>query len=164
MTQPSMTHGIVVVERTFPAEPARVFATYANVASRSIWGVGSPDDVIVYDAADLRTGGSDSYRCGSGDSLTFSGTIDYYDIVEDTRIVYVETVTESSLLSVSLVTWELLADGCSTRLVVTDQVASYVGSDMIDGTRHGTQAALGFLADWLAKPSAHSDDHETHVR
>ena len=64
MSQPSVTHGTIVVERVYPATPDRVFGAYADVAARSTWGVPSTDDALVYSESDFRVGGRDLYRCG----------------------------------------------------------------------------------------------------
>ena len=67
----------------------------------------------------------------------------------DRRIVYTESVSDVSLLSVALVTWEVIPDGEVSRLIVTDQVASFVGPDMLEGPQSGTAAALDLLGAWL---------------
>jgi uncharacterized protein YndB with AHSA1/START domain len=102
---------------------------------------------VVYSSADFRVEGEDIFRCGSADDLRFAGVVRYLDILDGQRIVYSEVIaTSEARLSVSLVTWELSADGSGTRLVVTDQVTSFVGREMIDGSRSGMNGALDNLA------------------
>ena len=85
-------------------------------------------------------------RCGARDDLRYSVTARYEDIVQNSRIVFVETVsTEGKLLSVSLITWELSPVENGTRVVVTDQLTALDGADMASGTRFGMNAALDNL-------------------
>ena len=53
-------------------------------------------------------------------------------------------------MSVSQVTWQLTGEGDGTWLVVTDQIVSLVGDEMIAGSRAGMTGALDNLATWLA--------------
>ncbi len=142
----SVTHDTFVLERVFDAPADRVFAAYADVELRAQWGVPSDDEVIVYAEASFRVGGVDRYRCGPKSDPKYEGTVHYQDIVPSQRIVYAERVASGSAsLSASLVTMDLVPDGARTRLVLTDQIASFVGADMIDGAKRGTAAALDNL-------------------
>lgn len=58
-------------------------------------------------------------------------------------------VSDVSLQSVALVTWEVIPASEGSRPIVTDQVASFVGPDMLEGTQAGTAAALDLLGAWL---------------
>lgn len=144
-------HATLVFERIYDASPARVFAAYADVDARAAWGAPSDTAAIVYTHAEFRVGGRDAYRCGGRDDLRYAGEVAYVDIIPDRRIVFSETIrADHALLSAALITWELDADGAGTRLLVTDQVASMVGDEMVIGTRQGTTAALDHLRAWLA--------------
>jgi uncharacterized protein YndB with AHSA1/START domain len=150
-TNRGVTHETLTFERTYRVPPQRVFAAYADVAARARWGTPSDTAAIVYSAADFSVGGQDAYRCGAKDDLRFRGITRYEDIVENQRIVYVESVsTQGKLLAVSLITWELLPHEQGTRLIVTDQLTALDGSDMSAGTRFGMNAALDNLARELA--------------
>mgnify|MGYP001140740641 CR=1 FL=1 len=48
-------------------------------------------------------------------------------------------------------TWEIVPDQTASRLVVTDQIASFVGDDMIAGSRVGMNAALDNLVALLER-------------
>ena len=43
MTERSVTHGTFVIERTYPASPARVFAAFADPAIKDRW-FGGPEE------------------------------------------------------------------------------------------------------------------------
>jgi len=147
---PAVKHETLVFERRLRASPSAVFAAYADVDARARWSAPSDTAAVVYAASDFRVDGVDRFRCGSKTDLQFEGTVRYADVVENERIVYSEVIaTKDMRLAVSLVTWELFPDGTGSRLVVTDQVASFVGDDMIAGSRMGMNAALDNLVTLL---------------
>lgn len=148
----SVAHETLVFERRLRTSPEAVFAVYADVSVRARWSAPSPTAAVVYSADDFRIDGEDVFRCGSADDLRFAGVVRYLDILDGQRIVYSEVIaTSEARLSVSLVTWELSGDGADTRLVVTDQVASFVGREMIDGSRSGMNGALDNLVALIEK-------------
>ncbi len=142
----SVAHETLLFERRLRASPEAVFTAYADVALRARWSAPSPSVAVVYAANDFRIDGVDAFRCGSAEDLRFAGVVRYLDILEGRRIVYSEVISASeSRLSVSLVTWALCADGAGTQLHVTDHVVSFVGREMIDGSRSGMNGALDNL-------------------
>jgi uncharacterized protein YndB with AHSA1/START domain len=146
----SVAHETLVFERRARASPEAVFAAYVDVGVRARWSAPSPTAAVVYSAADFRVDGVDSFRCGSADDLRFAGVVRYLDIIDGQRIVYSEVITSSGTrLSVSLVTWEFCPEGSGTRLVVTDQVTSFVGQGMIDGSRSGMSGAIDNLVAFV---------------
>jgi len=52
-------------------------------------------------------------------------------------------------LATSLVTWEFDLASQGTRVVVTNQAMTFVGQDMLTGTRNGHRIALQQLAAFL---------------
>jgi uncharacterized protein YndB with AHSA1/START domain len=64
----------------------------------------------------------------------------YHDIVEDERIVLVyDLFHNGDMLSVSLLTVELRAEGDKTRLIHTEQGSYLTGGDeAVKGREHGT--------------------------
>jgi uncharacterized protein YndB with AHSA1/START domain len=155
MTEPSVTHATIVLERVYDASPARVFQALADPQARARWGTPSKNVDLVYDKTDFRVGGLDVSRCGPRGSLIYRVETRYVDIEPEQRIVSTEVVCEGwSRLSVSLITVELHPEGASTRLVLTDQIAAFGGKDMIAGSQAGFNAALDNLAVELASQSA----------
>lgn len=153
----SVAHETLVFERRLRASPDAVFAAYADVDARARWSAPSATAAVVYSSADFRVDGTDAFRCGRSDDLRFAGVVRYVDIRDGRRIVYCEVIaTSDAPLSASLVTWELSADGSGTRLVVTDQVTSFVGMDMIDGSRSGMNGALDNLVAFTDRESPQS--------
>ncbi len=67
----------------------------------------------------------------------------------------VERVTTGDRpLSVSLITWERLAESGGTKLVLGKQLVSFVGAEMVEGSKSGTVMALDNLGALLARGSA----------
>jgi uncharacterized protein YndB with AHSA1/START domain len=147
MTERSVTHATFVVERTFAAAPARVFAAFATVEGKSRW-FGAMDGWELLDREfDFRPGGRERLkgRWASGTVSDFEAH--YYDVVPDERIVYAyEMHIDDARISVSLATVEFKPAGSGTRLVVTEQGAFLDGYDDAGRREHGT----GFLLDALA--------------
>ncbi|QPC90486.1 SRPBCC family protein [Mesorhizobium sp. INR15] len=157
MTDPSVTHATIVLERIYEASPARVFQALADPQARARWGTPSKNIDLVYDQADFRVAGLDISRCGPRGNLVYQVETRYMDIEPEQRIVSTEVVREGgNRLSVSLITVELQAVGSSTRLVLTDQIAAFGGKDMIAGSEAGFSAALTNLAAEFASETAKS--------
>jgi uncharacterized protein YndB with AHSA1/START domain len=137
-------------ERRFRSAPEVVFAAYADVGVRSGWAAPTETAAIAYTAADFCVDGVDAFRCGEADDLRFTGIVRYLDILHGQRIVYSEVIsTAEQRLCASVVTWELSADGLGTRLALAVQVTSFVGEEMIDGSRNGMNGALDRLVEMV---------------
>jgi uncharacterized protein YndB with AHSA1/START domain len=139
-------HATLIFERDIPAPVAQVFASFADPVARSAWGAPSDTAVVIYDEADFREGGQDSFRCGSKADPNIHGTTRYLDIVTHRRVVSSETIEmDGRRLCASLTTLEFAADGETTRLTNTTQLASFIGDDMVRGHETGTNASLDNL-------------------
>jgi len=137
----------VVLERTYRASPARVFAAWRDVEARKRWSVPSPDVIIVYDKADFRVGGFDDSRCGSPGDLRFRAFVLYLEITQDRRIIFAEHVTEAGIArAASLITVDLEQKGADTLLTLTMQISSIDGPEMLQGYRDGWTPTLENLA------------------
>ncbi|MEO1716189.1 MAG: SRPBCC domain-containing protein [Planctomycetota bacterium] len=143
--QTPTTHRQFIIERTIPCEPPDIFNAYRDVTLRSSWGVPA-GEVMLYERSDFSVGGEDHYRCGPKGDPRFVVKVQYQDIVENSRIVYVERASlDGTALFAALVTIELEPSAGQARLVLTDQMASFVGSEMIEGAERGTAAAIDNL-------------------
>jgi uncharacterized protein YndB with AHSA1/START domain len=139
-------HATLIFERNIPASIEQVFAAFADPAARSEWGAPSDTAVVIYDEADFREGGQDRFRCGSKANPNIHGMTRYLDIVPNRRVVSSETIEMGGKrLCASLTTLEFAADGETTRLTNTTQVASFIGDDMVRGHETGTNASLDNL-------------------
>lgn len=155
LAKPPVNHATIVVERSYAASPARLFAAFADPAARMRWGVPTKNVELVYDAADFRVGGLDISRCGPRGKLIYQAEARYHDIIPGQRIVYTEVVRQGEFpLSFALITVDFEAAAGGSRLVLTDQVAAYGGASMVDGHRAGLEGALDNLTMELEREVA----------
>jgi len=141
----SVTHATFVVERTYPATPARVFQAFADPKAKALW-FGGPEEWNGRGEMDFRVGGKewDEGDIPDGPTTRFDAT--YYDIVENERIVYCyEMHLDGNKISVSVSTIELIPAGSGTRLVLTEQGAYLDGYDDAGAREHGTNELMDAL-------------------
>ncbi|MDP3739908.1 MAG: SRPBCC family protein [Hyphomonadaceae bacterium] len=147
LMKPSVVHETVVLERTYKASPARVFAAWESVEARLRWSKPYPDTGLAYDAHDFRVGGKDILRCGPADDLRFHAEVYYLDIVPGKRLIFSERINEAGKpMATALLTVEFRAKGQDTHQLVTMQIAALDGSDMVEGYKQGWEPTLDNLA------------------
>ncbi|NOU26732.1 MAG: polyketide cyclase [Polyangiaceae bacterium] len=152
MTIRSAHHATFVVDRTFPASPARVFAAFSDPVAKAKWFEGPPDWTPIGRSMDFRVGGKEHSSGRSPDGLEFGFDCTYYDIVPEKRIVYAyEMYMNNARISVSVATIELTATSEGTRMVVTEQGAYLDGKDTPAQREAGTHALFDKLAASLAR-------------
>jgi uncharacterized protein YndB with AHSA1/START domain len=98
----SVRHATFVVERTYDASPARLFAAWADPAAKARWFAG-PDEWGTADSElDFRVGRREINRGGpkGGPVHPFDGR--YQDIVPDQRIVFTYDISSTRRGSRSL--------------------------------------------------------------
>jgi uncharacterized protein YndB with AHSA1/START domain len=148
MTSQGLKHATLVFERVCAAPVERVFAAFANPAERANWGAPSESAAFVYDEVDFREGGIDVFRCGDKSNPQYRGVTRYYDIVPNQRIVSREVVERQGtklLITMSTTTFE--PEGAGTKVVVTAQLTSLAGDDMLNGAKFGHTASLDNLVE-----------------
>jgi uncharacterized protein YndB with AHSA1/START domain len=151
MTERSVTHATFVIERTYEASPARVFAACADRDAKARWFVG-PDDWESSDfTLDFRVGGTEHSSGGPAGGPTYSYDAEFQDIVPDERIVTTYDMhMDDAKISVSVATIEFTPAGAGTRLVYTEQGAFLDGHDTPAQREHGTAELLDALGASLA--------------
>jgi uncharacterized protein YndB with AHSA1/START domain len=143
----TLAHATIVMERTYGASPARVFAAWADVEARKRWSAPADNIRIEYETVDFREGGRDVSRCIEPGNADYVATVNYLDIRKEERIVFAEDVTHGAKrVSAALISMELTPKGPSTHLALTMQIASFDGSEMEEGYQFGWSAALDNLA------------------
>lgn len=143
----SMLHETLVLERTYNASPARVFAAWQSVEARLRWSIPFPETDAAYDQAEFRVGGLDIMRCGPRNDMRFLAQVRYLEILPEVRIVMAESVAENGKIrAASLVTVEFELEDKATRQTVTMQVLEMDGPGMLEGYKVGWPAALDNLA------------------
>ena len=160
MTERSVTHATFVVERTYTASPARVFAAFADPAIKQRW-FASPDELGAAEHdIDFRVGGREINRGGPPDGPLYTYAAMYQDIIPDQRIVSTyEMLMAETRISVSLATVELIPAGSGTRLVYTEQGAFLDGHDTPAQREHGTRELLEALGTVVERQAAPEPTH-----
>jgi uncharacterized protein YndB with AHSA1/START domain len=156
MTERCVSHGTFVVERRYPAHPAKVFEAWADGAAKEIW-MDDPDyksDGSSYEL-DFRVGGHERFGGLAPEGTPYSYDARYYDIVPDYRIVYCyEMYAADDRMSVSLATVEIVPDQDGTKLTYTEQYAFLDGIDKPADREEGVAWMLDNLGTYLA---SHAD-------
>ena len=151
MTERNDTHSSFVIERSYDAPPARVWAAWATEEAKQKWfGGGEENWTQLERAFDFRVGGRERAvgRWNSGTVSDFAAL--YWDIIPEQRIVYTyEMHIDGTKISVSLATVELRPEGDGTRLKVTESGAFLDGYDDAGSREHGTGWLLDLLGESL---------------
>jgi uncharacterized protein YndB with AHSA1/START domain len=146
MTERSVTHATFVVERTYGASRARVFAAWSQPDAKARWFGGSGDEYEL----DFRIGGREFSRGGPQGGPVYTFEARYQDIVPDERIVYAYDMhLDDARISVSLATVELKPAGEGTRLIFTEQGAFLDGLDTPEQREQGTGGLFDALGEEL---------------
>ena len=149
MSDRPVTHATFVVERTYPAAPARVFAAFASIEAKRRWT--ACHDNQVWHELDFRVGGRERSQGGPPGGPMYRVDARYHDIVADRRIVYAyEMHRDDTRISVSVVTVELTPAGRGTALRFTEQAAFLDGRDTPAQREGGTAHVLERLGELLA--------------
>jgi uncharacterized protein YndB with AHSA1/START domain len=152
----TVVHDTFVIDRSYPASPARVFTAFADPATKKEWWGDEDIEKNAPHVIDFRVGGRESMAGdvpGGGASFTYDAV--YQDIVENSRIVYsYEMTMDGRRISVSVATLEFLAQDDGTRLVLTEQGAYLDGLDTSAQREEGTRGLLDALASYLEKESS----------
>jgi uncharacterized protein YndB with AHSA1/START domain len=157
MQKRSVTHATFVLERTYDASPAQVFAAWADPAAKARWFMGpegwGPDELEL----DFRVGGREVSRGGPPGGPVHTYDARYHDIVPDERIIYAYDMhLDDVRISVSLATVELKPAGAGTRLIFTEQGAFLDGYDDAGQREQGTAELLDALGESLRRQSANA--------
>ncbi|EFH83673.1 SRPBCC family protein [Ktedonobacter racemifer] len=138
MNERSVQHTTFVIERTYGASPARVFAAWANPEAKAQWFPKA-------DEFDFRVGGREFNR-GTHEGVTYTYDAHYQDIVPDQRIAYTYIMDrDETRISVSVTTVEFQKSATGTRLIYTEQGAFFDGEDKPEYREQGTKSFLDAL-------------------
>jgi uncharacterized protein YndB with AHSA1/START domain len=153
-TERSTEHATFVIERTYDATPARVFAAWADPAAKARWfGPGSA--AAEGYALDFAVGGRERLEVPTPDGAVYRYDARYQEIVQDRRIVYAYTMDrDDTRISVSVATVEVESAGAGTRLTFTEQAAYLDGADTPAAREHGTRELLEKLDGALVGAAA----------
>jgi uncharacterized protein YndB with AHSA1/START domain len=143
----TIAHATIVMDRTYNASPARVFAAWADLEARKRWSAPTENIRIEYEESDFREGGRDVSRCIEPGNEDYIAAVTYIDIKRDQRIAFVEDVVHGKRrVSAALISVELAPKSAATHLRLTMQIASFDEANMEQGYQFGWSAALDNLA------------------
>jgi uncharacterized protein YndB with AHSA1/START domain len=141
----STAHSTFVVERTYEAEPARVFEAWSDPAAKTRW-FGPPQKPEGAYSLDFQIGGREHLRIEQAAGPTYTFDAVYQDIVPGQRIIYTyEMHRGAERISVSVATVEIEELGAGTRLTLTEQGVFLDGLDTPAEREHGTNALMDTL-------------------
>ena len=148
----SVQHETLRLERVFQASPQQVFAAYIDTRAREVWSAPSETAEVRIINEDVRTGGSESTRCGVKGDARYRTEVRYHLVETDRLISFSETQLEGdTVLMAALITFEFFDAGSgASKLVLTDQITSFVGTDGVKGHRTGFSQALDNLQRMVA--------------
>ncbi len=152
MTRRSVVHATFVVERTYPATPARVFKAFADEASKARWFAGPPGWEQHEKRFDFRVGGAEALVRRHASGMVSAFHCVYQDIVPDERIVYAYRMTlDGKPMSSSLASIEIRPEGSGSRLTLTEYGVYFdgFGQAAADGREHGTNWLMDKLGQCL---------------
>lgn len=156
MSESPTVHGTFVIERTFPASPARVFAAFADPQRKKSWFAESDTHEIVAFESDLRIGGVERLHYRFGADTPFPGAIltnegQFHDVVPERRIVTASHMAiEGKPISVALVTIELSPSGTGTDVTCIFQGVFFEGADGPEMRKGGWETMFDRLGQTLA--------------
>jgi uncharacterized protein YndB with AHSA1/START domain len=158
MTTSSVIHDTFTIERTYPAEPARVFAAFSSAEAKEAWGdtgdLGAAQGEAGLAEFDFRAGGRERFGfVYQGKEYRYDAM--YYDITPEQRIVYsYEMYANGERISVSVATIEFAGEDGKTTLTWTEQGAYLDGIDGPQAPRlreEGVVEMLGNLPGYLQR-------------
>jgi len=165
MSERSTHHAKFVIERTYAASPARVFAAWADPKAKARWFVGRDEAANSNHELDFRVGGRERVSGGPpGGRVLFFNAV-YQDIVPNERIVYTYGMQlDATRMSVSLATVEFKPEGGGTRLIFTEQNVFLDGVDSAETRKRGTRDLLEHLDTALRREPVGAVHELDHVR
>jgi uncharacterized protein YndB with AHSA1/START domain len=135
MNHQPVIHNTFAVERSYPVNPVRVFAAFADPAQKRRWYAESEQNQVENYELEFRVGGREHYALAfkEGHPLTGRSLKNeniYREIVPNRRIIFTSTMdVADKCISVSLGTVELLPSEKGTDLMLTFQSAFLEGAD-----------------------------------
>ena len=156
MSESPAIHGTFVIDRSYPAPLAKVFAAFADPKCKKSWFAESDTHEIVAFESDLRVGGVERLHYRFGPDTPFPGAIltnegQYHDVVPERRIVTASHMAiEGRPISVALVTIELSEGDGGTDVTCIFQGVFFEGADGPEMRKGGWEIMFDRLGASLA--------------
>lgn len=151
MTDRTVVHATIVLERQYAASPARVFAAWSNPEVRALWDIPVEGWEVGEFEQDFRPGGREFTTFGPAGDPQYRADGRYLDIVPNARVISAGTMwANGTPCSTSLFTLELMPKDGGTHLVLTDQSAYLDGLEIPSEREEGWSTILDNLGTYLA--------------
>ena len=152
----TVIHSTFVLERKLKASPERVFASFADPATKRRWFYESTNHELQHHASDFREGGAEQakMKMGAGPIAGMVITNDsVYEVIQlNRRIVTAYRMSlDGRPFSVSVATIELIPAGAGTELILTHQGVYLEGADGPEMRKGGWEHLLGKLVKELGE-------------
>ncbi|TDD96669.1 SRPBCC domain-containing protein [Actinomadura rubrisoli] len=148
---PPVAHSTVSLARTYPVPPARVFAAFANEATKRRWSLELDGMHVDEFAMDFRVGGTETARFRVGNGPRVHTETVFQDIVPDTRVVFAYRMAmDGTPTSAALTTVQIAPAGDGAILTYTEQSAYFHQGHSAELAEEGCAVLLASLGDVLA--------------
>lgn len=153
MTERSTQHATFVIERTYPASPARLYKAFTDPAAKARWFSGPAGRWKEIERRhDLRVGGRELVKGAFEDGPVSTYDALIHDAVPGERLVYSYTMKLDEVpISVSLSTVVIEAAGSGVRLLYTEQVVFLDGYDDAGKRKMGSEGLFDQLGASLER-------------
>jgi uncharacterized protein YndB with AHSA1/START domain len=151
-----VVHNTFVIERSYPQQPAGVYAAFSQPARKRRWYVESDNEIREFEM-EFRSGGSERFRYRFKEGHPIAGSeisneSTYHDIVPEQRIVMTSRMSLNGRpITVMLSTFEFRPVGTGTELVLTHQGTYLEWPDGVHMIEEGWRGLLERLEKELAQ-------------
>jgi uncharacterized protein YndB with AHSA1/START domain len=155
MSERSVNHSTIIIERSYDASPSRVFAAWSDPEALLRWGSPGEGWESAFDRFEFKVGGVELSRFGPKGGDTYFNETRYLDIVPDQRIVSAGSMTsDGKRIFAGLLTVEFAAVGQGCRMVMTEQGVFLDGHDVPANHEAGWNQMLDNLGGELKRRAA----------
>lgn len=149
MTDGTVTHATICLDRVYDAPPARVYQAFTDKAARRRWFFQTDHWALHrHSGGETAVGAPESSAFSPpGADVVITNDSLYLDVVPNERLVFAYYMSVAGKpISASLATAEFKPEGKGTRLVFTEQGAYFDDPGQVAGREEGTRELLEALA------------------